>query len=50
MEADKAFFDARLSFADAADDTAYQKAQKKAYEILGKSMSEKIDLLKEETK
>jgi hypothetical protein len=35
LEADMAFFEARLSFAGASPDTSYQRAQIKTYETLG---------------
>lgn len=35
IEADMAFFEARLSLADHAPDTAYQRAQIKTYQTLG---------------
>ena len=34
MEADMAFFEARLSLAEHAHDTSYQRAQVKAYQTL----------------
>lgn len=35
LEADMAFFEARLSLADHAPDTSYQRAQVKTYRTLG---------------
>jgi len=50
LEADKAFFDARLSLAGDRQDTAYQKAQKKTYETLGRLMSHTIEKLRRKPK
>jgi hypothetical protein len=46
IEADMAFFEARLSFADHEPDTAYQRAQVKAYETLGRLMGETLARLR----
>ena len=46
LEADVAFFDARLSFAAEEPETAYQKAQKKTYQTLGSVMSDTLEKLK----
>lgn len=46
LEADVAYFDARLSLAGEHPDTAYQKAQKKTYETLGRVMSSTLENLK----
>lgn len=46
MEADMAFFEARLSLADHAPDTSYQRAQVKTYKTLGKLMGETLSSLK----
>ena len=50
LEADKAYFDARLSLAGDRQDTAYQKAQKKTYETLGRLMSGTIEQLRRKPK
>ena len=50
LEADVAFFDARLSLAGDSQNTAYQKAQKKTYETLGKVMSGTLDKLRSKPK
>lgn len=50
LEADVAYFDARLSLAGEQQDTAYQKAQKKTYETLGKVMSGTLDKLRSKPK
>ena len=41
-----AFFEARLSLADHAPDTSYQRAQVKTYKTLGKLMGETLSSLK----
>jgi len=46
LEADVAYFGARLSLAANQQDTSYQKAQKKAYETLGEVMSGTLDKLR----
>ena len=50
LEADVAYFDARLSLAGDSQDTAYQKAQKKTYETLGKVMSGTLEKLRRKPK
>ncbi len=42
LEADIAFFEARLSFADGAPDTAYQRAQIKTYQTLESLFSDTL--------
>lgn len=42
LEADIAFFEARLSFADHAPDTSYQRAQIKTYRTLGAQLGERL--------
>lgn len=39
LEADVAFFDARLSLSGRESPTAYQKAQQKTYATLGKALN-----------
>jgi hypothetical protein len=46
LEADLAFFEARLSLAGEAPDTAYQRAQIKTYQTLGALIGETIDTLR----
>jgi len=46
LEADLAFFEARLSLAGEAPDTAYQRAQVKTYQTLGALIGETIDKLR----
>ena len=46
LEADVAFFEARLSFAGDAPDTAYQRAQIKTYQTLGSLIGELIAQVK----
>ncbi len=46
LEADQAFFEARLSLAGEAPDTAYQRAQIKTYQTLGALIGETIDTLR----
>jgi len=50
LEADMAYFDARLSLAGKHQDTAYQKAQKKTYETLGRLMSGTLEKLRKKPK
>lgn len=50
LEADVAFFDARLSLAGEHPDSAYQKAQKKTYEMLGQVMSGTLETLRSKPK
>ena len=50
LEADVAFFDARLSLASKQPDTAYQQAQKKTYEILGSVMGNTLKKLRSKPK
>ncbi|MCB1725328.1 MAG: hypothetical protein H6959_01205 [Chromatiaceae bacterium] len=42
LEADMAFFEARLSLADHAPDTVYQRAQIKTYQALGELLAETL--------
>ncbi|MDJ0739313.1 MAG: fumarate hydratase [Gammaproteobacteria bacterium] len=46
IEADIAFFEARLSLADHAPDTAYQRAQVKTYQTLGRLLGETLATLR----
>ncbi len=46
IEADVAYFDARISFASRGERTMYKRAQRKAYEALSKSLSDKLDRLR----
>lgn len=46
MEADMAFFEARLSLAEHAHDTAYQRAQVKAYQTLGRLIGDTLARLR----
>ena len=46
MEADLAFFEARLSLAGDAPDTVYQLAQIKTYETLGLLISDNLKTLR----
>ena len=46
LEADLAFFEARLSLANDAPDTAYQRAQIKAYQVLGLQLGRALRLMK----
>jgi hypothetical protein len=46
LEADAAFFDARLSLANRQQDTVYQKAQKRTYEMLGKVLNDTLQKLR----
>ena len=48
LEADMAFFEARLSLAGDAPDTAYQRAQIKTYQALGRQLAETLALLRAE--
>jgi len=50
LEADVAFFDARISLAARQHDTAYQKAQKKTYELLCEVMSSNLEKLRKKYK
>jgi len=50
LEADAAFFDARLSLAGNEPDTVYQRAQIKTYEVLGKTISNTIETLRRKSK
>jgi len=50
LEADVAFFDARISLAARQHDTAYQKAQKKTYELLCEVMSSNLEKLRKKSK
>ena len=46
LEADMAFFEARLSLAGEAPDTAYQRAQIKTYKTLGVLLGAKLRALR----
>ena len=46
LEADMAFFDARLSLAADAPDTVYQRAQIKTYQALGAQLGETLRTLR----
>lgn len=46
LEADLAFFEARISFAGEAPDTVYQRAQIKAYRALGDQLGATLESLK----
>lgn len=46
LEADLAFFEARLSLARDTEDTCYQRAQVKTYQTLGKLIGETLDTLR----
>lgn len=46
LEADMAFFEARLSLAGEAPDTAYQRAQIKTYRTLGVLLGETLSTLR----
>ena len=48
MEADIAFFEARLSLANHAPDTVYQRAQIKAFRTLGDQVGELLSALREQ--
>jgi len=50
LEADMAFFEARLSLAAGAPDTRYQRAQIKAYQTLGRLLGETLNELRPPTK
>ena len=50
LEADVAFFNARLALAGEQQDTAYQKAQKKTYETLDKVISGDLERLRRKPK
>jgi hypothetical protein len=50
LEADVAYFDARLSLAGKLPDTVYQKAQKRTYEMLGQMMSSTLAELRAKKK
>lgn len=43
LEADMAFFDARISLAAEAPDTVYQRAQIKAYRTLGRLLGDTLE-------
>ena len=47
LEADMAFFEARLSLAGETPDTKYQQAQIKAYRTLGALMGDTLKTLKQ---
>lgn len=46
LEADMAFFDARLSLAGDRQETVYQEAQKKTYRLLGEVLSKDLEALR----
>ena len=46
LEADIAFFEARLSLAGDARDTTYQRAQVKTYRTLGRLLGQTLDRLR----
>lgn len=46
LEADLAFFEARLSLAGDAPDTAYQRAQIKTYRTLGRLIGQTLNRLR----
>jgi len=46
LEADIAFFEARLSLAGEAPDTAYQRAQIKTYRLLGALLGRRLEKLR----
>jgi len=46
IEADVAYFDARISFALRGERTVYKQAQRRAYEALSKSLSETLERLR----
>jgi hypothetical protein len=46
LEADLAFFEARISFAGEAPDSVYQRAQIKAYRALGDQLGATLESLK----
>ena len=46
LEADMAFFEARLSLAGQSPDTKYQRAQIKAYRTLGRLIGDTLETLK----
>jgi hypothetical protein len=46
LEADMAFFEARLSLAGEAPDTAYQRAQIKTYQTLGLLFGDTLETLR----
>ncbi len=47
LEADVAYFEARLSMLDDETETNYQQAQKKIYKLLGDALSESLSELEE---
>lgn len=46
LEADLAFFEARLSLANDAPDTAYQRAQTRAYRALGVHLNQALSQIR----
>lgn len=50
LEADVAYFEARLSFAAAASDTLYQRAQQKVYEALEQHYRAELEHLRHSVK
>ncbi|HHI76573.1 MAG TPA: fumarate hydratase [Gammaproteobacteria bacterium] len=46
IEADIAYFDARIAFASRGEQTAYKAAQRKACEALSRSLSEVLERLR----
>ena len=50
LEADVAYFEARLSFSAAASDTLYQRAQQKVYEALEQHYRTELEQLRSAVK
>lgn len=50
LEADAAFFDARLALAGKRQETVYQKAQKRIYELLGEAVAGDLQKLRNDKK
>lgn len=48
LEADVAYFEARLSFTAAAPDTLYQRAQQKVYEALAQHYQAELERLRKQ--
>ena len=46
LEADLAYFDARLSLLKRSGNTAYQAAQRRAYEALGQVLGDSLEKLR----
>lgn len=47
IEADVAYFGARIAFAQRGEQTAYKRAQRKACEALSRSLNDKLRRLRE---